>query len=367
MKIGILTFHDADNYGAVLQAYALKESIQRINNNWNVQVVDYKMSYIIKNYKLIKINTKNPTILIKSLILTLLTLKTNITKKIKFNRFRNDYMNLSDSVYHKPEDIKEFDSFIIGSDQVWNFDITKGDSIFFLDFCNEKTKKISYAASIGNDKLSLKEINHIKKNINNIDNISVREHSAVNILNKITDKHVHRVLDPTLLADITIWNNVIKQNAKTRNEKYILVYMVSTNEEVLKTAELVSKKKGLKVLLIHDSFKNNKYGFQHLKGIGPVEFVQLIKNAEYIVTNSFHGTTFSIIFNKNFITIPHKVTGSRMNNLLELLNLEKRLINKREDANEIIKFNIDYTLPNMLLKQEKEKSLKFLVESLNKE
>jgi len=360
-KIGIITFHDADNFGAVLQAYALKETIKKVEND--VEILNYKQPLILKSYRIIQINTNNLKSLIKSVLSSIIYLNIRISRKIKFSSFRNKYLDLSEEIYKKSE-IQGKDVYIAGSDQIWNGEITGYDNTFFLSFPRGTAKGITYAASLGKDMINDQEREFLNKNINNIDCISVREDSAVHILYGFTDKKISHVLDPTLLVEQSAWDKLIIDKYNHNKEKYLLIYSLSFDIELLRVAELVSKKLNLKVLYINNSIRRNKFGFKNIRTPSPEEFVTLFKNASFIVTNSFHGTAFSIIFNKDFITIPHKMRGTRMTSLLNLLKLEDRIITSSDQLTEDFILNIDYHIPNELLKLEKEKSFAFLKQSI---
>ena len=133
MKIGILTFHDADNYGAILQAYALQETIKKINSD--VEIINYKQPNIVKSYRLIKVYTNSIYNLIRSILSSLIHLYNNCKRKSKFRSFRKKYMNISREIYYQSSKIKGKDIYITGSDQVWNGEITNYDRTYFLNFC----------------------------------------------------------------------------------------------------------------------------------------------------------------------------------------------------------------------------------------
>ncbi|MDD4320858.1 MAG: polysaccharide pyruvyl transferase family protein [Acidaminococcaceae bacterium] len=354
IKIGILTFHDADNYGAVLQAYALKETIKKIEED--VEILNYKR----------QVSSRNIILLIKSILSTLMYLyPPRSIRKIKFTKFRNKYMDISKDTFFNSAEIKGKDIYVVGSDQVWNSEITNYDEAYFLKFCRGHEKKIAYAASIGKDILKHEEKKFLKNNVSNIDYISVREDSAVKIIRDFIEKKVTHVLDPTLLADRDIWDRLICENKNRSN--YLLVYRLTDNEEVLRVAELIAKKLKLKVLYIDNLalsknclIRKRRYKFRDIKGVGPIDFITLFKNASFVVTNSFHGTAFSIVFNKDFITIPHETRGTRMISLLKLLKLDHRLITNSKQLTDDYPLNIDYQIPNKLLEREREKSIAFL-------
>lgn len=362
MKIGILTFQNADNYGAVLQVFALQKTIEKHKENACVEIINYDPSYIKDEYKLINFNFSTPVRALKSFAKTFIYLPVKIKVKSKFKRFRDQYLSISTSSFNKIEFNSGYDSVIVGSDQVWNSEITKHDDVFFLSFLPNEIKKISYAASLGKNTLSDKDQQFIADNIDNFDYISVRESSAVNKLQDISNKTIKRVLDPTFLLNKDIWNNLCGLNQI--DDKYILLYIVSMNDEAMKIAEHLSKKTGLPVWYINTSYKKNRYGFKHIRNVGPLDFLKLFKNAEFVVTTSFHGTAFSIIFEKVFFTIPYELTSSRMTDLLKLFNLESRIVTIKNLENDDVPLKIDYYEVNKIVDREKETSLNFLLRAM---
>jgi len=358
MTIGILTFHNSINFGAVLQAYALKETVQSIYAD--VEILDYRTPYISNRYKIISIDTRSMRRLIKSIIFTLTRFPRRCVN-FAFSRFRKKYMNLSKKAKTSSEICKK-DVYIVGSDQVWNSTITHFDKTFFLDFASDHQKKIAYAASIGEDKLNKAQEIFIRENIQNIDYVSVREDSAVDILKNLTDKKVYQALDPTLLADPVIWDKLISTRNRYGNN-YLLVYKVLKNQELFKTARMVAEKLHLKIVYINN-YESAQQGFINARRIDPRKFLTLFKGASFVVTNSFHGTAFSIIFNKDFISVANNRRGNRLQSILNQLQLDSRLILKSTEIDTQYSFEIDYTLPNELLKKEKEKSLASLIQSI---
>jgi hypothetical protein len=143
-----------------------------------------------------------------------------------------------------------------------------------------------------------------------------------------------------------------------------LIYGLTGNEEILRLADIISKKLNLKVLYINDFLKGNKYRFRNLRKIGPEEFVSLFYNASYVVTDSFHGTAFSVIFKKDFITVPHKTRGTRMISLLNLLKLDERIIKDSSQLTDNYPLYVDYNIPNQLLNNERQKSFEFLKKAI---
>lgn len=359
-KIGIITFHSAHNYGAVLQAYALQSKLE------DATIINYRNNDIEKHYKVFNLyKGKNIIKIIKSFCANIVFYKRNKKRYNKFEMFLKKNIKMTKE-YFNEEELKnnppKFDIYITGSDQVWNYEITNGikDS-YTLNFGDNKIKRISYAASIGNAFLKKELKKEYRKKISKIDYISVREEKAKDILiDSGIKKDISVVLDPTLLLTGNEWNNKIL-NMQNEKEKYILAYVVEPNEEYYKIVNYLSQITGLKV--IHFEKRGNKYKnvLRSAYTDGPLEFVNLIKNAEYVIATSFHATVFSIIFNKKFWIIPHKKTGSRVTNLLKKLNINDRTVENLTEFKYIeIEKKINYKEVEQILDCEREKSINFI-------
>ena len=363
-KIGILTFHKAHNYGAVLQMFALSRIVGKNNN---VEIIDYYLKKIYSNYRVIRPFSKNPFKAFKNLIEDLKYYKYKKRRYNAFENFINKKFILTEEYKNKKQleaGIESINILITGSDQVWNPRIVgELSDIYTLNF-ETKATKISYAASVGENKFIKDNPDLYKEKISQIDYISVREEDTKNELKKIIDKNIEVVLDPTLLLTKDEWNTELKK-LNQEKEKYILAYVVEPNIEFVKIVNKLSQKTDLKV--IHFGLKNP--GFDNvLKSAytkGPFEFINYIKNAEYVVATSFHATIFSIIFNKKFFIIPHKKTGSRVTNLLSKLEIRDRVYYSVEEFERInYKFNTDWDKVNQILEKEREKSLNWLKKSI---
>ncbi len=366
-KIDIITFQCAYNYGAILQAFALQKKLKELSND--VKIINYRNQFLEKGYRLISLNTKNVKTLIKSILSNIYFFKSRYKKNKNFKKFINKNLNLT-MEYNSEEELKknppEADIYVTGSDQVWNSQITKGlQDSYTLNFGEEDVKRISYAASIGNSKIDSNEKKDYKDKISKLDYISVREEEGKKILEEFIEKPIEVVLDPTLLLTKEDWDSKIKGMEKEK-EKYILAYVVDPDEEYIKIVNYLSEKTGLKV--IHFSKKNKGIAniLRNAYTDGPLSFLNLIKNAEYVVATSFHATIFSIIFNKKFFVIPHKITGSRVYNLLTKLEIENRAIKNLEEFKKIdYDEEIDYEKTEMLLEKERNKSLDWIKKAIN--
>lgn len=366
-KIGTITFSWAHNYGALLQTYALEKKLEQFGD---VRVIDFKKEQYVKMYKVLTPLNGNINKKLKILIKNVLYFSKNYCRYKNFKNFINKNINFSRSFYSE-EDLKKnapnYDIYITGSDQVWNPKIVgELSDAYTLNFGNSNVIRISYAASVG-DASQIKYNKEIfKEKLSHLDCISVRENDAKIELDRILDNDVSVVLDPTLLLTREEWSKVIKGNKE--KEKYILAYVVEEDIEYNKIVNELSKKTGLKV--IHFEKRGKKYNnvLKSAYTADPFDFVNYIKNAEYVVATSFHATVFSIIFNKKFFIIPHRKTGARVTNLLDKLEIKGRTFSNIEEFENInYNFETNWEEVNKKLNIERKKSINWLSNALNYE
>lgn len=369
MEIRTITFQRAHNYGALCQAYALQKVL---NNHGNIQIIDYDDALINRQYNPFILKRSNLKWTLKNFFTLVFFHRKKIARFNNMNAFINEKLQLSNKVSNLSEiekECKNVDVLITGSDQVWNPEITgELSNIYTLNFGSKKIKRISYAASIGNENNVIKYKEDYLNKLKNIDKISVREESAKNKLQEIfPNKELEVVLDPTLLLTKENWNEELKLLNK-ENEKYILAYVVKENKEFTKITNYLSEKTGLKIIHFGMTNKGLKKVLRSAYMDGPLEFINLIKNADYIVATSFHATVFSVIFNKKFWIVPHNTTGSRVTDLLNKLNLKNRVVNSLEQFMEK-KYDeeINYNEVNKILEVERKKSLDWLNNSIKKQ
>lgn len=363
MKIGILTFHCAHNYGAVLQCYALQETLKQIGHD--VEVIDYRPQYLLTSYSIFnkyRILSKNPILMIRFFIREMLLLPVRIKRYHAFNEFIETKLNLSHRIM-KRDIPSSYDIYIMGSDQIWNPKITQGfDSVYFgyFDFHKGEKKYISYAASMEANLFDTKSTQFYVKALNNFDALSVRETRLAELLQPLTTKKIEIVLDPTLLANRNIWNRIALEPSIKR--KYVLMYQVRCNENTLRIANNIANQIGAVVIEIM-SYPTRHFSKKQLPWSSPEEFLGLIKNAACVVTTSFHGTAFSIIFNRPFYCIQlDDGWDTRSLSLLKTIGLCDRMIKKSETP----KFTeIDYNGEiNKCLFQLRENSLHYLMNNV---
>lgn len=367
-NIIIVTFNKAHNYGAMLQEYALLKKTSELGNS---KVLNYNDFNIAKNYKYIGLGYGSFLSRLKMIIKYIIFFNINRKRYYAFDDFEKKFIRLTQKECSSIEDIdsciKNIDILITGSDQVWNPQITNGLSdIYALNFGKKDIKRISYAASLGSSKIDKKMQNEYKDKISKLDCISVREESGAKALkNVIKNKEIDVTLDPTLLLEKSDWDKIADDGIKEKN-KYILAYIVQKNFEQIKIVNKISEETGLKVIHFE---KIGRYEniLRSAYTSGPQDFVSLIKNAEYVVTTSFHATVFSIIFNKKFWVVPHKVTGCRVTDLLNKLGISNRSVSTLEEFNKKdYNENIDYKKVNEILEKEREKSIKWLIDAIEK-
>lgn len=362
-KIGILTFHRAENYGAILQSYSLFSTLNLIKN-LDVFLIDYRSNELEKPYRLIYFGNDNK--IIYNFLKSIALLWKNIIKKKNFNSFRRNNMLLTKSIYDKKSFynlLNEFDYVITGSDQVWNLDITKDDKDIYLlnDLKRDNQyKKISYAASIGSDLKNEEYYKIISNAINDYKSVSVREELAKKYLEEYTNKNIKVCIDPVLLQKEAFWKKVSRKSNITK--KYLFVYTIDLDDKMINYANKLAKDKEL--LIVHVDKKGRyKEKSKSMYQCGPDIFLDLICNAEYVLTNSFHGLAFSIIFKKQFVVFPKKGRNSRIENLLNLCGLEQRNYNSNINIDD----KIDYVVVNKKMDKYIDESIKFLEESIDME
>lgn len=353
MKIGILTFHYADNYGAVLQIYALQQAIKNQGNE--SVVIDYRSAYIEQGYKVKVLPEKGITVKkqLKMLVINILNYKKALKRKKAFENFRDKYLILSSPVNNATiHDIEQkYEVILCGSDQIWNEEIidTIDKDIYTLEFV-KKTRKVSYAASAGSSETLSDSMLH---KIMLLDNITVREESLARQIHNYANINVSVVCDPVLLLSEGFWKNQIS-GIPVRKRRTLLLYYIDSNRQITcNVANYIGRKQNLQVMY---SACRNKYTLFHGRCVyeeDPLEFLAEIMHAEYVVASSFHAVVFSVIFHKKFVTVLHQNTGERVKDFLAKIGLENRIVIDLEDycrRESQLEF-IDYEQADKILKQ----------------
>ncbi len=328
-----------NNYGGCLQAVALQKILKKYDK---VETIYYD-EYLNKKKNIKKIG--------KDIIY--------LKRNIKFKKFRKEHLTLTKERNKLEDDLKSI--YIVGSDQVWNptampYEIRKN---FYLHFVQDKQRKCSYAASVGEEVLDHEKEEKIIELLKDFEKISVRETSSKEYLEENYSLNVTQVLDPTLLINKTVWDSMIKKKYNQRN--YILVYTLGMSESCNKSIDEFAKENGKKIIEIFykKRFKNTK---KVENSFGPLEFIEAIANGDTIITNSFHGMVFSIIYQKDFYVITRSKMNSRIYDLLKILGLTDRII-KEEEIEKLLEketTKIDYKKVNEILETERKKSIEFI-------
>lgn len=369
LKVELITMHRVKNYGSVLQAYATQFALEKLG--YEVEIIDYYPYRNTKKGMLERIKNQNKYLkqskIIRSVARIIILPSYNKRFRI-FEDFIFSNLHLSNNVYHSYDEISsnlpQSDYYLTGSDQVWNSGWSgEIDRCFFWDFDKiTNKKKIAYSASFGKLKLDDCEEGEIRKLLKKYDKISLRENSGVNICNDLGIENTIAVLDPTLLLTGDEWRKISSE--KHKNEKYILVYNLNRNKKIDKYAKKLSKKTGLRVkYLSYQLHEFYKFGKMYCNP--PIEeFLDLIDNATYIITDSFHAAAFSLNFNKEFIIVYPEKYSTRLQSILELLDLENRVAKDENDMS-VITQTIDYSKVNKKIAEERKKSNDWLKGALH--
>lgn len=340
MRTGVVTFHNAHNYGATLQTWALQKALKRLGAD--PCVIHYHPEVIDKLYVLPKLDTAKK----RWRYLTKKNIRRRRKKlKIKYIRY-SEFLKKNLTLCGNYRTVAELeaappglDCYITGSDQVWNPDHTGGfDPAYVLSFAEKGARKAAYAASIGRENFPVQTRENYVSGIQDFNAVSVRERSSAAAVEEAYGKPVSVVLDPTLLLYREEYEE-IKVPSKY-SEKYILVYMMENNRDMVHLANRISIVTGLPIIQRKPGriFKNELDSFfTHTPG----EFLGDLEKAEYVITNSFHGTVFSIIYERPFISLLHSETGSRTIDLLESLGLEDHILSDVKDFKNMGQFTIE--------------------------
>lgn len=361
MKIDIVTLHRAQNYGSVLQTFALQKQIEELGHQ--ASILDYYPERytnkgLLKRLKNKSSRFKNPLVL---LIAKLLIYPSYLRKGIQFNKFMH-YLNLEKPSFATNEEgmgrFTDADAYCAGSDQIWNSHWNEGvEKALFLDFVPKGKLCFSYAASIGLSNIPSNEIDETKLLLDKFEFLSLREDKGVELVRELGRTDAVQCLDPTLLMSKEEWSQYADDSYN--GKEYVLTYNLHHDSEIDKCAKAIASKFHLQIRNIsynwHDIVRHG-----HLDWCPTVEgFLGLIKNAKYVVADSFHATAFSIIFEKPFVVITPKVASSRLSSLLKMLELDDYNINKFTSV-KVIEQPIDYIRVKSIIATKQRESISFL-------
>lgn len=354
MKTGVITFFNYCNYGAVLQAYALSETLKEMGHE--VTYIDYRCPHIAHPFGL-------RSLWKRGLIDYVYNAAGNIfylPRRKKFREFREGICHTGPVT---PENIRDFadcyDKYIAGSDQLWSARLTDFDKTYLLDFVRDPHKKFSYAASFGGASVEEAYREEYGRLLREFEAISVREDYGAQMVQELSGRSAEVSVDPTLLLTPSQWSALAAKGKSRR--PYILVYQLGFSRTLIQAVRQVKKKTGLKVYYVPFPLGGAVGARCHL-ALGPREWLRLFKNAEYVLTDSFHGIVFALLFEKKFqVVVDGQHKNRRVQNLMEKLNLTERILGEHAvDIDE----EIDYKEVKRILAGERQKSLLWLKEHI---
>lgn len=363
MKVAVITRHAITNYGSLLQAKATQQIIEDLGHE--CEIIDYVRedeSYRQHEKTLLKRKSEWNNNPIKKILYLALRQPESILAGKRFEKEQKEFLCLTQR-YNSPEALTQnppkADVYMTGSDQVWG-PVEDGsyDSSYCLSFTD--MKKIAYAASFGHTEMSSEKEQYFEEWLSKYDHIAVREDSAVKILNDL-GINATQVLDPTLLLDANYWSQYLKP---IKHKKYVLVYQLHNDKKLGQYALKVAREKGLPLIRISASFHQitREGNFVWCPNIG--EFLSYVKNAECMITDSFHGTAFAINFNTPFVEVlPNNNTGTRNVSILKLTGLSDRILRNFDDSS-LYNKEINFSVANDILEKERKRSINILQEMI---
>lgn len=352
------------NHGASLQAYALQTYLASVGHD--VEIINYKPEYLCGDYQLWSVD--NPIYdkpIIKQLYLFAKLPKRlrSLKRKRAFDNFTKNYLKLTPKIYHSCDELNDnppqADLYIAGSDQIWNTLYQNGrDAAFYLDFAPKTSKRISYAASFATEDVVEEYKPFVRKMLQNFDVISIRECCSLPLLASLGRTDGVAVCDPVFLLTREQWENMLPN--QQIHEKFLLVYDTEFSPKVKEIAKRIAKEKELKIYNV--SASRIGYADKDLWASSPIDFVQLIRDASYVVSNSFHATAFSLIFERDFCVVNRSEgINERMKSLLMSYNVAQRLV--KEYSASLLN-SVDYQVVNPLLQKDIDGSKDFLKKTL---
>ncbi|WP_342243430.1 polysaccharide pyruvyl transferase family protein [Pseudomonas sp. OTU5201] len=366
MKIALVTIHNTNNYGAIFQAFALQVVLSRFGE---VEIVDYDNRHVSRSFDLIRFKLSFHGVLGAGKDFFRLLPRRRVINS--FKAFISNNMRLTKTC--SASELKKggagfFDCYVAGSDQIWNPACVSPDSIldpvYFLDFCPAGARKISYASSLGAYVFSDQEKLKLKEYLQGFSAVAVRERGAQLLLQEVLGRKVDHVLDPTLLLSKEEWLKSVGLTKERRDkEKYILLYTVPKVSLVRDVVDYFSEKIGLRVITIDQGLSAGARVDKHIRDAGPLDFIRLFSEAEFVITDSFHGVCFSLNFGKPFVAVSPGKYVNRIESLLSLVGLEDRLVKSVADFADF-SVDIDFKLAHEKLLAARGASLAVLSTSL---
>lgn len=381
-RIGIISILRVDNYGAELQSYATQEVMNRMG--YEAEIIDYifyknplhskeKVSYPFYPYPL-KNRLKEWANLVLSKVNQLRHIEAEKERRSRFDAFHSSYNRFSPKQYKRYSELyanpPEYDAYCVGSDQVWNPRCYTNLSPYFLTFAPKDAIKFSYASSFGVSSLPASAKSQYAQCLENLSLISVREPDGVRIVRELTGREAQHVADPTLLLSSQEWQ-IVQKPVEGLPDKYVLVYELHPLQSIMDLAQRIASENGCKVVRLCKATSDTREAENvvNVVSAGPSEFVYLFLHAAAVVTNSFHGTAFSINFKKDFYcVISRKLTNnSRQLGLLSMCGLLDRVVYDQEAMPSLASLKIDYAEASAKLNVFVEKSKQYIKRAIDGE
>lgn len=358
MKIGVITNYDKSNYGSVLQAYALQNILRQWGHSpyivYKKNAVKKSLAARLKN----KFFNSSKKYSAKDRYEIRKAQKAFELKRRKLSQFldKNVEARACSNTYEAGLLVGDRDILIVGSDQVWSATAHQLSEFTTLQFGPERIKRCSYAASLGMDSLDDTSRKTLKEGLETFSQVSVRESSAVPLIESVYEGKTECVLDPTFLYNCDFWNEIAE--APHRKAPYIFVYMLRPEPLTLTLAKQIAKEEGCRICLFSNRIIEDPL-IDNITDVGIEQFLGYIKNASYVVTNSFHGTAFAVQFHKQFLSVAIEGSGMRVTDFLTGIHLESRIAFSEEMADSI-KNSVDWDMVDEQLEQQRKSSLGFL-------
>lgn len=334
--VGLITMHRVVNYGSALQAYALQKAIGDMG--YYCEIIDYIFPnrYHLSGQQLheLKITWKS---YVKKYLPIKAVWRNDQIRRNKIKKFWKQYFKIGRTIYSTPSELQEnppvYDIYVTGSDQVWNPRFMKGDSSFLLSFVPDGVKKVAFSSSFACDEIPDSHVEAYKDLLSEYAHISVREQNGMRLIKNLLGRGVPVTLDPTLLFTPAEWKKLCPvSKKKAPRQKYILAYVLNYAFNVIpyiyELIKHVQNKLGYDVIFLGVVPKELKHVAKSAIGVGPLEFLKLFESASFVVTSSFHGTSFAVNYNIPFYTVVDCNTGKddRQLSLLRILRIENRAI-----------------------------------------
>lgn len=371
LRVGIITLSASDNCGSLLQTHALQQVLST-KFECDVEIINFSSPESRQLYDIFPKNIyRHP----KKLLFALKYVNELKKQKEGYEFFRRNYLNMTSEMYTDIKSLESlnghYDILVAGSDQVWNVYMADYSDAFFLPW-DKQARKIAYATSLGSTRvIDNEKEKQVKLMLETFSKISVREETGKETIQKLTDKEVEVTLDPTLLIPEEEWSKLAGE--RQVKEKYIFYYSWAYPDKSMNLlVEKFAKEKNLKVIVINSSkwrrYRPEKFGFELYEQSGPLVFLNLMKYAEYVFVQSFHGAVFANLLRKRFFFLNEREDGEvdfRTKNIIGILHQERQIVHNLDDIYIGMETELSYTSTELEIA--KEKSFNFLSKAISGE